>query len=78
MVDDSVDVDKLLIRTWHTFPADLKEGEVTLGSQRKMDDIRWRCFWDRGHREGWCGRNLTSTELCEIDSFTMESTGVKL
>ena len=25
MVDDSIDVDKLLIRTWHTLPADLRD-----------------------------------------------------
>ena len=25
MVDDSIDVDKLLIRTWHALPADLRE-----------------------------------------------------
>ena len=27
MVDDSIDVDKLLIRTWHTLPADLGRGQ---------------------------------------------------
>ena len=26
MVDDSIDVDKLLIRTWHALPANLREG----------------------------------------------------
>ena len=37
MVDDSIDVDKLLIRTWHTLPADLREERgVTHGSQGKM------------------------------------------
>ena len=37
MVDDSIDVDKLLIRTWHAFPADLREERgVTHGSRWKM------------------------------------------
>ena len=27
MVDDSIDVDKLLIRTWHALPADLRGGD---------------------------------------------------
>ena len=37
MVDDSIDVDKLLIRTWHTLPADLGEGTgVTQGSSHNV------------------------------------------
>ena len=37
MVDDSIDVDKLLIRTWHALPADLGEGTgVTQGSSHNM------------------------------------------
>ena len=37
MVDDSIDVDKLLIRTWHALPADLGEGTgVTQGSSHNV------------------------------------------
>ena len=48
MVDDSIDVDKLLIRTWHTLPADLGEGTgVTQGSSHnvgRMADMSGRGF----------------------------------
>ena len=48
MVDDSIDVDKLLIRTWHTLPADLGKGTgVTQGSSHnvaRMADMSGRGF----------------------------------
>ena len=40
MVDDSIDVDKLLIRTWHAFPADLREkrGHTWVTVEDDVDD----------------------------------------
>ena len=48
MVDDSIDVDKLLIRTWHALPADLREERgVTHGSR-----MTWTTRGFEREREG--------------------------